>query len=147
MNNIVILIPRWLINPLLSLCIAGVCLSVNASELKQIDMQKDWGIQPVHIRVTAGGYMIEFRYKILDTEKALILSDRKDYPHLNALKSQARLSVTYGATVGVLKSNRRFIKQGKNYNAIFSNEGQHLLPGDKVKVSIRDELSPEMTLQ
>ena len=118
-----------------------------AQELESIDLQKDWGIQPVHMRITAGGYMIEFRYKILDTDKALILSDRKDYPYLLSMKSRAKLSVPYGSTVGFLKSNRRFIKQGKNYIAMFSNEGQHMLKGDKVKVQIKNQVSAELVLQ
>jgi hypothetical protein len=132
---------------LLVACLASFCLSATAKEITAIDLAEDWGIEPVHIRVTAGGYMIEFRYKILDTQKALIMSDRQYYPHLQSLKSRARLSVTYGPTVGVLKSNRKFIKEGKHYSAIFSNEGQHLLPGDKVKIEIKDQSSPVLTLQ
>ena len=131
---------------LLVICLTGIGFSVVADELKSIDMQDDWGIKPVHIRVTAGGYMIEFRYEILDTEKALILSDRKDFPYLQAVKSRAKLSVPYGPTVGFLKSNRRFIKEGKNYIALFSNEGKHLLQGDKVKIQIKSQVSTELTL-
>lgn len=118
-----------------------------AQDQKSIDLQKDWGIQPVFLRITADGYMIEFRYKVLDKDKALILSDRKDFPYLLSMKSKAKLSVPYGSTVGFLKSNRRFIKQGKNYIAMFSNEGKHMLKGDKVKIQIKNQLSPELVLQ
>ncbi|MCP4430880.1 MAG: hypothetical protein GY806_07880 [Gammaproteobacteria bacterium] len=112
-------------------------------------MQRDWGIEPVHARVSANGYMIEFRYRVIDTKKALILSSRKikDFPYLLAKKSQARLSVPYGATVGFLKSLRSFLKQGRNYNAMFSNMGQHLLPGDIVRIEVKGQVSPEITLQ
>ena len=127
--------------------IVGICFSVSADELKTINMQDDWGIQPVHARISAAGYMIEFRYKILDTEKALIMSDRKDFPYLQAMKSRAKLSVPFGPTVGFLKSNRKFIKKGKNYIAMFSNEGKHLNRGDKVKIQIKDQLSEAITLQ
>jgi hypothetical protein len=120
---------------------------VSAQELVAIDLMDDWGIEPVHVRITAGGYMIEFRYKILDVEKALILSDRKEFPYLLSMKSRAKLSVPYGSTVGFLKSNRRFNKKGKNYIAMFSNEGQHMLKGDKVKVQIKNQVSTELVLQ
>jgi len=142
-----IVIPTSAKKMLLMIFLSGIFLSVSANEMTPIDMQQDWGIEPVHIRITAAGYMIEFRYKIMDTEKALILSDRKDFPHLQALKSRARLSVPYGPTVGFLKSNRRFIKKGKNYITMFSNEGKHLLPGDKVTIDIKGQVSPELTLQ
>jgi len=142
-------IPRRYKKLLLAICITGYCLSVTADELKTIEMQDAWGVEPIHLRVTAAGYMVEFRYKILDVEKALILASRKreDFPYLQSLKSKAKLSVPYGSTVGFLKSNRRFHKKGKNYIAMFSNEGQHLLPGDKVKVQIKDQLSQELTVQ
>ncbi|MCP4078470.1 MAG: hypothetical protein GY744_20100 [Gammaproteobacteria bacterium] len=118
-----------------------------AQDLKPIDLQGDWGIEPVHLRVTANGFMIEFRYKVLDAEKALILSDRKEFPYLLSMKSRAKLSVPYGSTVGFLKSNRRFIKKGKNYIAMFSNEGQHMLKGDRVKIQIKNQVSSELVLQ
>jgi len=121
--------------------------SLLADDLKQINMQEDWGVEPVHMRVTANGFMIEFRYKILDVDKAMIFSDRKVFPYLLSMKSKARLSIPYGSTVGFLKSNRRFIKKGKNYIAMFSNEGQHMLKGDKVKIQIKNQVSPALALQ
>lgn len=138
---------RWARSLLMTLVVSTIAITVNADELRPIDLQGDWGIEPVHLRVTAGGYMIEFRYEILDTEKALIMSDRKHYPYLRAMKSEARLSVPFGTTVGFLKSNRKFLKQGKHYIAMFSNEGQHLLRGDKVKIEVMDQLSPELVLE
>ncbi len=137
------------IKQLLIVCMVGICFGVSADDVKEIDMYQDWGIQLVHMRVTAGGYMIEFRYKVVDPDKALILSSQKiaDFPYLHSLKSRAKLSVPYGGTVGFLKSFRGFLKKGKNYTAMFSNEGKHMLSGDKVKIQIKDQLSPALTLQ
>ncbi len=118
-----------------------------AQDLKSIELLEDWGIEPVHLRVTANGYMIEFRYKVHNVEKALLLSDRKDFPYLLSMKSKAKLSVPYGPTVGFLKSTRRFLKKGKNYIAIFSNEGQHMLKGDRVRIQIKNQISSELVLQ
>ncbi|MCP3852644.1 MAG: hypothetical protein GY694_20815 [Gammaproteobacteria bacterium] len=134
---------------LVIICLAGLYLPLSADELQSIEMQDAWGIEPIHVRLTGAAYMIEFRYKILDAEKALMLSSRKraEFPYLRAIKSKALLSVPYGPTVGFLKSNRRFHKLGKNYIAMFSNEGQHLLRGDKVKIQIKDQLSQELTVE
>mgnify|MGYP006899602782 CR=1 FL=1 len=115
-------------------------------ELKEIDMEKDWGIQPVHLRISAAGYMMEFRYKVLDVEKALILSDRKYFPSLLSMKSRAKFSVPYGSTVGYLKSNRKFLKQDRNYITMFSNENRHMLPGDKVRIQVKDQMTAELTI-
>ena len=126
-----------------------ICIPVSATEFETIDMQSDWGIEPVHARITARGYMVEFRYRVLDTEKALIMSSRKvsEFPYLLAEKSKARLSVPYGSTVGFLKSNRSFLKKGKNYTAMFSNQGKHLLPGDTVRIQLKGQVSAEISLQ
>ena len=110
-------------------------------------MVNDWGVEPVHARVTANGFMIEFRYKVLDPKKALILSDRKDFPYMISQKSRAKLSVPYFPTVGYVKSNRGFLHQGRNYSALFSNENQHMRRGDKVKIQVRDQISRAITLQ
>jgi hypothetical protein len=143
----IFIIPSIARKVILLVCLAAICGAASTDQPRQINLKEDWGIEPVLLRVTADGYMIEFRYKVLDTEKALVLSDRKFYPHLNSVKSRARLSVVYGPTVGVLKSNRKFLKLGKNYNAMFSNEGRHLLPGDKVQIQVKDMITPELTLK
>lgn len=132
---------------LLALCMAVSGQVAAADDLNEIDLEQAWGVQPVHLRVTADGYMIEFRYKVLDAEKALILSDRKDFPYLQSMKSRAKLSVPYFPSVGYIKSNRRFLKPGRNYTAMFSNEGRHLLAGDQVRIQVRDQVSPVLTLE
>ncbi len=126
-----------------------VALSSWASpgDTRQIDWVRDWGVEPVHARVTARGYMIEFRYRVVDADKARILSDRKDFPSMLSLKSNARLSVPYFPTVGYIKSNRRYLQEGRNYIALFSNEGQHLLRGDQVRITVKDQISPILKLQ
>jgi len=116
-------------------------------DLKTVEWERDWGVRPIHARVTANGYMIEFRYRVVDPEKAVILSDRKDFPYMLSQKSRARLSVPYFPTVGFIKSNRKFLKSDRNYTAMFSNEGIHLLRGDRVRIQVRDQLSPIMVLQ
>lgn len=129
------------------LFLIGSVFSSLHADLKTIDMKQAWGVEPIHARVTANGYMIEFRYKVLDPEKALILSDRKDFPYMVSLKSRAKLSVPYFPTVGYVKSNRGFLHKGRNYSAIFSNENRHMLRGDQVKIQVKEQISTPITLQ
>jgi hypothetical protein len=132
---------------LMALMLCGFGSTVSATEFHDIDMLADWGIEPVHLRFTAGGYMIEFRYKVIDPEKATVLSANKIYPRLKAMKSKARLVVPYFPTTGFAKSNRKFLKAGKNYVAMFSNENRHLLPGDEARVQIDDAQSAVMIVE
>ena len=128
------------------LLIAGFSTTLFA-DVTSIKMEKDWGIKPVHARVTADGYMIEFRYKVIDPDKAVIMSDRKDFPSMLSMKSKARLAVPYFPTVGYVKSNRKFLHKDRNYSALFSNENRHLLRGDQVKIQVKDQISEALTLQ
>lgn len=139
-------IHTWFLLTTLLLIFAPV-LHADAGALKTIDLEHDWGIEPVLLRITAKGYMIEFRYKVLNPEKAMILSHKKVFPSMLSMKSKARLSVPYGSTVGYLKSNRKFLKQGKNYITMFSNENRHMLPGDKVRIQVGDQVSPPLTIE
>ena len=133
---------------LLGLClVSGQAAAAAAANFEQIDMRNDWGIEPVHLRLTADGFMVEFRYTVLDEEKARILSNRKDLPRLKAFKSTARLGVPFFSTVGYIKSNRRHLKAGKNYTMMFSNEGRHLIRGDRVRVQVGSLESSMLTVE
>lgn len=121
-------------------------LQAEETNLKTIDLEKDWGIQPVFLRITGGGYMIEFRYKVVDTQKALVLSANKVFPTMLSMKSKARLAVPYSSTVGYMKSNRKFLKQDRNYIVFFANENRHMLPGDQVKILVGDEVTLPLTI-
>jgi len=120
---------------------------VQAEEMTTVDITQEWGIEVVHLRMTADNYMIELRYKVLDKEKARVLSSRKTVPVLAVKKSRAKLSVPYFPTVGMIKSNRRFLKEGKNYTIMFSNEGKHVMLGDQVRIQAGGDYSPYLTLQ
>lgn len=116
------------------------------TQLKTIDLEKDWGIQPVFLRISGGGYMIEFRYKVIDTQKALILSANKVFPSMLSMKSKAKLAVPYSSTIGYMKSNRKFLKQDRNYIVFFANENRHMLPGDQVKIQVGDQVTVPLTI-
>jgi len=118
-----------------------------ADDFVDVDFRGDWGIEPVMLRTTADGYMVEFRYRVVDPVKARVLSNNKEFPRLKAMKSQARLAVPFFGTVGYIKSNRRFLKQGKNYTTMFSNENRHLISGDKVRIQVGNQQSPELTVE
>lgn len=135
---------RWFFICTLMLFLSTV--QAGESKLRTIDLEKDWGIEQVMLRILAGGYMIEFRYKVLDVDKATVLSSNKVFPRMLSMKSKAKLDVPYGSTVGYLKSNRKFLKLNRNYITMFANENRHMLPGDQVRIVVGDEVTPPLTI-
>ncbi len=145
----VLSLPRLCLLILLLALAAGSLARAGSQEFQQIDFRNDWGVEPIFLRVTANGYMVEFRYRVIDTEKALVLAARKIelMPRLKAMKSNARLAVPFFTTVGFIKSNRRFLKKGKNYTTFFANQGEHMLKGDKGRIQVPGQQSPILTLE
>ncbi len=45
-------------------------------------LRRLWGIDDIHLRSTASGSLIRFSYRVVDADKAKILSDKKATPYL-----------------------------------------------------------------
>ena len=95
-----------------------------------------WGIELTAIRVTAAGHMIDFRYRVLDADKAAPLFKRQTKPYLIHQASGKVLAVPNTAKVGSLR-NTTTPQQGRIYWMFFGNKGL-VKSGDKVSVVIGD---------
>ena len=102
------------------------------------DWEKNGGIRVLSIRQSAAGYMLDFRYKVLNPEKAALFLDRSSRPRLHVLKNGSILQVPVSAKIGPLRQSAQLAKAGKNYFMFFVNPGQMVKSGDKVKVNIGD---------
>lgn len=99
-------------------------------------LEKKWGIQFESIRMTANDHMVDFRYRVVDGDKAKALFDRKSDPYLVDHDSGKVLGVPNTAKVGPLRSSNK-PKEGRIYWMFFGNTGA-VKAGDKVTVVIGD---------
>lgn len=67
-------------------------------------MKRRWGVEVVFVRQNAAGYMLEFRYKVLDAEKAKPLFERQTKPILIHARTGAELVVPTPAKTGALRN-------------------------------------------
>jgi len=100
-------------------------------------IKRQWGIDVLYIRQSAAGYMLEFRYKVLDAEKAKGLFKRQIKPLLTHIESGAKLIVPTPAKTGALR-NSNIPLTGQTYWMFFANPGQLVKPGDHVDIEIGD---------
>lgn len=100
-------------------------------------LKRQWGVEVMHVRQTAAGYMLEFRYRVLDAEKAKPLFERRTKPVLTHAESGARLIVPTPAKTGALRNSNTPIA-GRTYWMVFANPGKLVKPGDHVSVDIGD---------
>lgn len=94
-----------------------------------------WGIEIVAMRSTAAGHMVDFRYRVLDAEKAAPLFKRQTKPYLIHQTSGKVLSVPNTAKLGSLR-NSNTPQNGRIYWMFFGNHHRLVQRGDKVTVAI-----------
>jgi hypothetical protein len=98
-------------------------------------MKRQWGVEVLYVRQTAAGYMLEFRYKVRDADKAKPLFERQTKPLLTHVESGARLIVPTPAKTGALR-NSNLPLAGHTYWMFFANPGRLVQPGDHVDIDI-----------
>jgi hypothetical protein len=98
-------------------------------------LKRQWGVEPMFVRQTAGGYMLEFRYKVLDADKAKPLFERRTKPLLTHAETGAKLIVPTPAKTGALRNSNAPIP-GRTYWMFFANPGKLVKPGELVSIDI-----------
>lgn len=133
--------------------VVGLTLSVaawgQAQEAKATppgDMEERWGVRVESIRLSAADYMVDFRYRVLNVEKARPLSLRQIKPYLIAEASGEKLEVPRPPTVGPLRSTYE-PEANRVYGILFGNTYKRLKRGEKVTVVIGDFRAENLTLE
>lgn len=98
-------------------------------------LKRQWGIEVLFVRQSAGGYMLEFRYKVIDPEKAIPLFERQTKPVLTHVKTGAKLIVPTPAKTGALR-NSNLPQADHTYWMFFANPGKLVDKGDTVNIEI-----------
>ena len=109
-------------------------------------LKREWGIEIVYVRQTSAGYMLEFRYRVLDAEKARALSERQTKPVLIHAETGARFIVPTPAKTGALR-NSNPPKDGNTYWMFFANPGKFVEVGDFVSIEIGDFVVNDLKVQ
>jgi len=109
-------------------------------------MKREWGIEVMYVRQTAAGYMLEFRYKVVNAERAQALFQRQVKPMLIHAETGAKLIVPTPAKTGALR-NSNPPKDGQTYWMFFANPGQFVKPGEHVSIEIGDFVVENLVVQ
>lgn len=113
------------------------------------ELEETWGIEIVGLRLSAVGYMLDFRYKVVDPEKAAPLLSRKVKPFLIEEKTGAKVIVPKPAKIGPLRHTVKHGKPqaGRIYMIIFANPGSAIKEGSEVTVAIGDFKAKNLTVE
>ena len=101
-------------------------------------LENRWGIQISSLRLSANGNIVDFRYKVLDPDKAAELGDPEAKPFLVDQASGAKLLVPKTPKIGPLRQTAQKPEAGKIYFMLFSNPGKLVKLGSKVTLTVGD---------
>lgn len=92
-----------------------------------------YGVDHLQVRSVASGSSLEFKYRVLNAQKAKNLADKRANPYMIDWKSGAKLSVPQTEQIGQLRQVSTQ-EPGREYFMIFNNPGKIVKPGDRVDV-------------
>lgn len=118
--------------PELTLCSEAIH---EESSSKYEEVEKRWGIKPLMIRLTGAEHFLDFRYLIVDAEKAKSVTNRKKKAFLKDQETGEIFNVTM-TKMGAMRGNTPDPKPGKQYFILFTNAEKSIKRGQKVTVVI-----------
>ena len=107
----------------------------SAAVVKPNPLAETWGIEITALRMTAYNHMVDFRFRVLDAEKANPLFVRQTKPYLLDQKTGKVLAVPNTAKIGPLR-NSNTPQEGRIYWMFFGNHTGLIKQGSAVTVVI-----------
>src|ERR1700686_4806044 len=94
-----------------------------------------FGVDQMRVRYTASGASVEFRYRVVDPDKAAVLTDKGTTPYMIDEQTGIKLLVPVMEQIGALRQTMA-LEQGREYWMVFANAGKVVKPGQRVDLSI-----------
>lgn len=97
--------------------------------------KRNWGVEIIGVKPVSSGYMLSFKYRVIDPEKAKLLNDRKTRAFLRDESTGTVLSVPAMENVGELRTGAA-PEPDRTYFMIFGNPGKTVKSGSRVSVVV-----------
>lgn len=135
---------QWILLLLLPVLLSGCCPQnrVTQAPHKESDpaaeLKQQWGIEVCGVTLSAEGYMLDFRYRVVDPERARPLLAKGAECCLIDQKTGSRLIVPAPPKVGSLRNSTMEPVKDKIYYVMFANPGRLISQNDRITVAISD---------
>lgn len=147
--NYVLLLVTFLIATLLQSGCANPQQPGNSvpSPPSEINGIESLGIEVISMSPTAGGFMLDFRYRVVDPEKAMPMFLEEITPYLIDQDSGSTLPVTGSTKVGSFRPTSGDPREGITYFMFFGNPGQLVKIGTMVTVVVNEHRIENIVVQ
>jgi hypothetical protein len=106
---------------------------------KSEGVEERWGIKPKAIRLTGGDFFLDFRYHILDPEKAAAITKRGKGKKAFLIDQETGKEFPVSVTkLGPMRATAVKPHADRDYVIMFTNVGKMIKKGSKVTVVVGD---------
>jgi len=131
---------------ILSGCVpAGPVLPVGTTTIERAE--KALGIEILGLRLTAAGHMLDFRFRVVEPEKAMPLFRKEIKPYLTDQASGLSLTVPVPAKVGPMRPTSGNPETGRSYFIFFGNPGRFVKAENLVTVVVGDHRIEDLIVE
>lgn len=111
-------------------------------------LEAECGIRVEALRLSSAGYILDFRYRVVDAKKAAPLLDSKQRPYLLDGRG-AMLGVPQTPILGSLRQTSRNgkVSTDHTYFILFANPAKYLRAGDRVTLVVGDAKLPGLAVE
>jgi hypothetical protein len=111
-----------------------------------VSPEQQWGIRIRNVRITAAGHMIDFRYRVIDPDKAVTLLQKDTKAFMIDQKTGKQLTVPR-TRLGPLRQTTVKPAPNRDYTILFANTGNLVKAGDSVTIVIGDFKAENLTVE
>jgi hypothetical protein len=115
----------------------AISIASNWHAREGVRIQRNWGIDIVGVRPVSTGFMLAFRYRIVDAEKAKVLNDKRSKAYLVDEATGNTLGVPNMENLGELRQ-KDAPELNRVYFIMFGNPGKLVKAGSHVSVVVGD---------
>ena len=106
-----------------------------------------WGVGDFVVRISGAGYMLDIRYRVLDSKKAVKIFDRKAKPYVIQESTGHTFTVPSNAKVGFMRQKPKHIEDNKMYFIMVANPARRIQAGEKITLVIGEVKIPGLAVQ
>ncbi len=100
-----------------------------------VRIQRNWGVDVVGVRPVSTGFMLAFRYRIVDEEKAQLLNDKRSKAYIIDEATGNVLGVPIMEKLGEMRQ-KVTPELGRTYFIMFGNPSKLVKSGSRVSVVV-----------
>jgi len=116
--------------------------------LASLNLEEQWGIKLIGVQLSAAGYMLDFRYQVIDPNKAKYLTEQRQQAYLIDQATGAQFIVPSPPKIGSLRQRTVESKALKQiYFMLFANPSRVIKSGNQVTIVIGDFQAKNLTVK